>query len=282
MHGRLQGKVALITGGCSGIGLGMAELFIAEGAKVVVADINGEAGAALEPRFAGDLAFAPCDVTREADIVAALARAMSAFGGLDILVNNAGGSGAQGGVKSITAEGWDATFALNVRSAALGIHHAYPLLKERGGGSIISTASVAGLQAGYGQFAYSRCKAAVIHLSRCAAADLAADNIRVNAICPGAIVTEAYVRGRSDTAEGRAKMFGETVERAVELQPIKKPGLAEDVARVAFFLASDESVWVTGTHIVVDGGLTVGPRHAWDPTTPKLMERLFPRPTVPR
>ncbi|MBV9994898.1 MAG: SDR family oxidoreductase [Caulobacteraceae bacterium] len=278
MAQRLEGKVALITGGCSGIGLGTVELFLAEGAKVVVADRQDEKGEALERRFAERLAYAHCDVTREADIVAALARADEAFGGLDVLFNNAGAAGMLGGVEAMSAEGWDATFALLVRAPALSAHHALPLLKARGRGSIINTASVAGLQAGFGPLAYSAAKAAVIQFTRCAAAELAAQNIRVNAICPGLIATSIFGAALGATGEVASQMAAQVAARGKDMQPVRKAGLPDDVARAALFLASDDAAFVTGTYLLVDGGLTVGPRHSWDPQAPSMLGALFAGP----
>src|SRR5580658_7964584 len=265
MAGRLQDKVALITGGCSGIGLGAVELFLAEGARVVAADVQDEKGAMLEQRFPGRLRYAHCDVTDEARIAAACALAADAFGGLDILFNNAGHAGLPGGVEAMTAEGWDATFALLVRGPALGMKHALPLMKARGGGSIINTASIAGLQAGWGPLAYSTAKGAVIHMTKCAAAELSPQGIRVNAICPGLIATSIFGTAFGLPRAAADQMVAHIVENAAKAQPVKKPGLPEDIARAALYLASDDSAFVTGTHIIVDGGITVGSRHAWDP-----------------
>jgi NAD(P)-dependent dehydrogenase (short-subunit alcohol dehydrogenase family) len=264
MAGRLDGKVAVITGGCSGIGLGTVELFVAEGAKVVAADLQDEKGAMLEKRFPDKVRYAHCDVTVEADIVAALALAKSAFGGLDILFNNAGAAGLGGSVEAITAEGWDKTFALLVRGPALGMHHALPLMRERGGGSIINTASIAGLQAGWGPLAYSTAKCAVIHMSRCAAAELSPQKIRVNAICPGLIATSIFGDAMGLPRAVADQMAARVAENAAAAQPVPKAGLPEDIARAALYLASDDSAFVTGTHVVVDGGITIGGRHAWD------------------
>jgi len=265
MRGRLDGKVALITGGCSGIGLGTVELFLAEGAKVIAADLQDEKGQVLEQRFPGRLAYARCDVTQDADIAAACAKAKSEFGGLDVLFNNAGIAGMPGGVAEINADGWDAIFALLVRGPALGMHHAVPLMKERGKGSIINTASIAGLQAGWGPIAYSSAKAAVVHMTRCAAAELSPQGIRVNAICPGLIATSIFGTAIGLPRAAADQMAARVAENAAVAQPIKKPGLPEDIARAALYLASDESAFVTGTHVVVDGGITVGSRHSWDP-----------------
>ena len=275
MAGRLDGKIALVTGGCSGIGLGTVELFLAEGARVVCADLQDEKGEMLERRFPGRLAYARCDVTAEADLVAAFAKAASEFGGLDVLFNNAGSPGLMGGVADITAEGWDRTFALLVRGPAMGMKLALPLMLARGGGSIINTASVAGLQAGWGPPAYSAAKAAVIHMSRCAAAELSPQGIRVNAICPGLIATSIFGAAMGLPRAAADQMAARVADNAASAQPIKKPGLPEDIARAALYLASDESAFVTGTHMVVDGGITVGARHAWDPAAGSPFTAIF-------
>ena len=264
MAGKLEGKVALITGGASGIGLGTVELFLAEGAKVVCADLQDAKGAILEQRFAGRLAYIHCDVTQEADIAAACAKAASEFGGLDVMFNNAGAVGMLGQIGDLTAAGWDATFAMLVRGPALGIRHALPLMLARGGGSIINTASIAGLQAGWGPLAYSSAKAAVLHMSRCAAAELSPQGIRVNAICPGLIATSIFGAAMGLPRDAADQMAARVADNAAIAQPVKKPGLPEDIARAALYLASDDSAFVTGTHIIVDGGITVGSRHAWD------------------
>lgn len=264
MTGRLDGKVAVVTGGCSGIGLGTVELFAAEGACVVAADVQDAKGAALDGRFGGRVRYRRCDVTSEADIAGACGEAKSAFGGLDILFNNAGAAGAPGGVDAVTVDGWDGVFALLVRGPALGMKHAAPLMRERGGGSIINTASIAGLQAGWGPLAYSTAKAAVIHMSRCAAAELSPQKIRVNAICPGLIATSIFGTALGLERDTADQMAARIADHAAVAQPIPKAGLPHDIAAAALYLASDDSLFVSGTHLVVDGAITVGGRHAWD------------------
>jgi NAD(P)-dependent dehydrogenase (short-subunit alcohol dehydrogenase family) len=266
MLGRLDGKVALITGAASGIGLGTVELFLREGARVVAADVQDEKGAMLERRFPDTLRYIRCDVTEESQIAAACALAASAFGGLDILFNNAGHGGMPGGVDAMTAEGWDATFALLVRGPALGMKHAAPLMRERGGGSIINTASIAGLEAGWGPLAYSTAKGAVIHMTKCAAAELSPHRIRVNAICPGLIATSIFGAAIGLPRDAADQMAAMIAERAAGVQPIPKAGLPADIAAAALYLASPDSAFVSGTHLVVDGAITVGGRHSWDPT----------------
>jgi len=266
MAGRLDGKVAVITGGVSGIGLGTVELFAAEGAKIVAADIQDEKGAILEKRFPGQVVYARCDVTSEAEIAAALNKAKTEFGGLDILFNNAGISDRMTSIPEITADGWSWIFDILVRGPALGMKHAVPLMLERGGGSIINTASIAGLQAGFGPIAYSTAKAGVIHMSRVAAAQLSPQKIRVNAICPGLIATSIFGASFGLPREVADQMAARVAENAAQAQPVPKAGLPNDIAQAALYLASDAAAFVSGAHLVVDGGITVGGRHSWDAT----------------
>ena len=275
MAGRLEGKVAVITGAASGIGLGTVELFVSEGASVVAADIQDEKGAMLEKRFPGKVAYAHCDVTQEAEIEAALKLAKSEFGGLDILFNNAGISDRMTSIAEITADGWSWIFDVLVRGPALGMKHAVPLMLERGGGSIINTASIAGLQAGWGPIAYSSAKASVIHMSRSAAAQLSPQKIRVNAICPGLIATSIFGASLGLPRDVADQMAARVADNAAKVQPVPKAGMPEDIAKAALYLASEDSAFVSGTHIVVDGGITVGGRHAWDATAGSPFAALF-------
>ena len=267
MAGRLDGKVAVITGAASGIGLGAVELFVAEGARVVAADIQDEKGRMLEQRFKGKVRYAHCDVTQEIDIAAALHLAKDEFGGLDVLFNNAGISDRMTSITEVTVEGWDWIFSILVRAVALGMKHAAPLMIERGGGSIINTASIAGLQAGFGPIAYSTAKAGVIHMSRVAAAQLSPQKIRVNAICPGLIATSIFGASIGLPREVADQMAARVAENGARAQPVPKAGVPDDIAKAALYLASDDAAFVSGTHLVVDGGITVGGRHAWDTAT---------------
>lgn len=275
MAGRLDGKVAVITGAASGIGLGAVELFVAEGAKVVAADIQDEKGKLLEQRFPDAVRYAHCDVTDEAQIQAALGVAASEFGGLDVLFSNAGISDMMREIGEIDAARWDWVFSILVRGPMLGMKHAIPLMEARGGGSIVNTASIAGLQAGWGPIAYSSAKAACLHMSKVAAAQLAAKKIRVNAICPGLIATSIFGASLGLPREVSDQLAARIVEMGAFAQPIQKAGLPDDVARAALYFASDDSEFVTGTHLTVDGGITVGARHAWDPAAPSPLAALF-------
>ncbi len=275
MTGRLDQKIALITGAASGIGLGTLERFVAEGARVVAADVQDEKGAILEKRFPGTVSYLHCDVTKEEDLAAAVARAESAFGGLDVLFNNAGHGGAVGGVVETSAAAWDHTFALLVRAVIIGMKHAVPVMKRRGGGSIVNTASIAGMQAGWGPIAYSTAKAAVIHLTRVTAAELSRDNIRVNAICPGLIATSIFGASMGLPVEVADQMAARIEEAAPNFQPVPLAGVPLHIAEAALFLASEASAFISGTSLVVDGGITVGPRHSWSPqTSSPLLEAL--------
>jgi len=245
MAGRLEGKIALITGGASGIGLGTVELFLAEGAKIVCADLQDEKGAVLEQRFPGRLTYVRCDVTQEADIAAACAAAKASFGGLDVLFNNAGTGGHLGGVGEMTTAGWDAIFAVLVRGPALGMKHARAAMLARGGGSIINTASIAGLEAGWGPLAYSTAKGAVLTFTRGLAAEIGPQGVRVNAIAPGLILGSKFHEIHT-TAEG--------VRATVAGIPLGRPGNTDDVARVVVFLASEFDGFLTGITVDLNGG----------------------------
>ncbi|HEY9219839.1 MAG TPA: SDR family oxidoreductase [Phenylobacterium sp.] len=275
MAGRLDGRVAVITGAASGIGLGTVELFVAEGAKVVAADIQDEKGAMLEQRFGGAVRYARCDVTSEAEIAAAVGLASEAFGGLDILFNNAGISDGMREITEIDAERWDWIFSILVRGPALGMKHAVPAMRARGGGAIINTASIAGMQAGWGPIAYSSAKAAVLHMSKVAAAQLSRQKIRVNAICPGLIATSIFGASMGMTREVADQMAARVAQAGASVQPIPKAGLPNDIAEAALYLASDAGSFVSGTHIVVDGGITVGSRHSWDPEAMSPFAAMF-------
>lgn len=260
----LKDKVAVITGAASGIGRATVELFVAEGAKVLAADIDDEGGQSLEDAFPGLVRYQRCDVTSEDDIAVAMEIAGQTFGGIDVLFNNAGAGGSRNTLETMTGEAWDFSQSLLLRSVALGMRYALPHMKGRGGGSIINTASVAGLQAGAGAAAYSTAKAGVIHLSKVAAAEFARYDVRVNAICPGLIVTNIFSSGEPMSKGARDMIRGAMRNNAAQSQPVRKIGEGADIAQACLYLASPMSAFVTGTHLVVDGGLTIGPRHSWD------------------
>ena len=258
MGGRLAGKVAVITGAASGIGRGTAELFVREGAKVIGADLQDDKGARMAEQLGDAFRYLRCDVTDESAVKATIDAAVSAWGRIDVLFNNAGTGGALETAENVTAESFDAVMHLHVRAALFGIKHAVPHMKAQGGGSIVSTASVAGLQNGFGPILYSIAKAGIVHMTKVAAAQLGPFNIRVNAICPGLIATPIFA-----TSIGLARQVADTTVDAIAksggAQPIPRAGLPADIAEAALYLASDGSSFVNGHALVVDGGITVGP-----------------------
>jgi NAD(P)-dependent dehydrogenase (short-subunit alcohol dehydrogenase family) len=256
--GALDGRGAIITGGASGIGEATVRLFVEEGCRVLIADIQDDKGELLADDLGGDAFFLHTDVAREVDVKAAVDRAVEEFGRLDCMFNNAGIVGAVGPIESVTVEGFDATISVLLRGVFLGVKHAAPVMKEQGHGSIINTASVAGLRTGYGNHIYSAAKAAVIQLTRSVAMELGESSVRVNCICPGFIPTPMIGRARGLSIE-EADASVETVETMfAEAQPIRRSGSPEDIAKAALWLASDDSGFVNGHALVVDGGVTGG------------------------
>lgn len=259
MTGRLEGKVAVITGAASGIGRGTVDLFVREGARVIAADIQDDRGARIEEEHKGRAVYVRCDVMHEKDIEAAVLAATEHFGRLDCLFNNAGAGGARDAADGVTAEGFDSVLHLHVRAALFGMKYAVPAMRKAGGGAIVSTASVAGLQAGYGPLLYSIAKAAIVHMTRVAAVQLAADRIRANCICPGLIATNIFAAGLGVPRQIADTRLDAIAEAATHSQPIPRGGRPRDIAEAALYLASDGADWVTGQALVVDGGLTLGP-----------------------
>lgn len=247
---RLRDRVAVITGGAAGIGAATVRMFVAEGAMVVIGDMNAEAGqelvAELDDQGFGDrVRFQLVDVSDEPQVSELMRLAETDFGGIDVVFNNAGIGGAIGSILELEVEHWDQTFAVMARGVFLGIKHGGRAMRASGkGGSIINTASIAALSGKGGPLAYSATKAAVANITMNAAVELAHLNIRVNAVCPGIIFTDLMHRGRDEQA---AKVID-------EIQPLPMRGQPEHIASMVRFLASDESEFVTGTTQVVDGG----------------------------
>jgi NAD(P)-dependent dehydrogenase (short-subunit alcohol dehydrogenase family) len=256
--GRLEGRAAVITGGASGIGEATVRLFAQEGARVVIADVQDERGQRLADELGERAAYARTDVRDEAQVAAAIQVAVARWGRLDCIFNNAGAGGVTGGVEAISAAGFDDTMALLVRGVLFGMKHAAPVMREQRSGSMISTASVAGLRGGWGPHVYSAAKAAVIQLTRSIAMELAASGVRVNCICPGAIATPIFGTslGLSSPDAERGAILVEDVLASVH--PLGRAGRPDDIARAAVWLASDESSFVTGQALVVDGGMSAG------------------------
>jgi NAD(P)-dependent dehydrogenase (short-subunit alcohol dehydrogenase family) len=255
MADRLSGKVTIITGGVSGIGLASSELFLAEGAKVVAADIQDDLGAALQKRYPKDLLYVHTDVTSDAAVASLVERTVSHFGKLDVMFNNAGAGGDFSPLLELTAEGFDRTSALLIRAVLLGHRHAgRQFQKQKSGGSIISTASAAGLQGGWAPAAYTACKHAVIGVVRQAVAELSPLGIRSNAICPGVILTPIIAAAFGVPAARSDDYLEFLAKRLAKVHPIGRMGQARDIAEAACFLASDASDFVNGVALPVDGG----------------------------
>jgi NAD(P)-dependent dehydrogenase (short-subunit alcohol dehydrogenase family) len=255
---RLANKVTLVTGGGSGIGEATVRLFAAEGAAVVIADIQDDRGRRVAGELGPRAAYVHADVSREDDVRGAVAETVRRFGRLDCMFNNAGHAGVGGRIAEIPVAGFDETLGVLLRGVFLGMKHAAPVMQAQGSGSIISTASVAGMVTGLGPHVYSAAKAAVIHLTRSVAMELGEHNVRVNCICPGGIATPIFGKGLGLSIE-RAEAIVPLMKGVLEnLQPIKRSGLPDDIAQAALWLASDEATFVNGHALVVDGGLTGG------------------------
>jgi NAD(P)-dependent dehydrogenase (short-subunit alcohol dehydrogenase family) len=259
----LRGKIAIVTGGCSGIGRGTVKVLHRGGARVACVDVQDEKGHALAEELGDRALYVHADVTSESEIAAAFRHVTEHCGGIDVLFNNAGTA------EPLGSDPFDLTIfegaqRLLVHSVVLGMKYAVPSMVARGGGSIVNTASIAGLQAGYGPFAYSVAKGAVVHLSRVAAAALAKDAIRVNAICPGLIPTSIFGRALGESIAEADQRARDISERAHGWQPIRVAGSPEDIGYAVAYFASDLSRFVTGQFLAVDGGITVGPRSAWE------------------
>ncbi|TFF97427.1 MAG: glucose 1-dehydrogenase [Promethearchaeota archaeon] len=253
--GRLDDKVVIITGGASGIGKASVRLFIKEGARVIFGDIQDERGKALAEELGSNAIYLHMDVRIESEIKAAIDFAVEKFGRLDVMFNNAGFGGATGLIEEIPTDAFDVTMEVMFRSVFLGMKNAIPVMKKQGSGCIISTASVAGLRTGMAPHVYSAAKAAIIHLTRTVAVEVGEHNIRVNSICPGGIATPIFGKGLGLPQDRAERLAVLTQLFLCDIQPIKRAGLPEDVAKAALWLASDDSFFVSGHALVVDGGL---------------------------
>ncbi|MGI9053675.1 MAG: glucose 1-dehydrogenase [Ilumatobacteraceae bacterium] len=252
MSGRLEGKVAIVTGGANGIGEGSTRRFVEEGARVVIVDVQEEAGLALAKELGDAVRFVRTDVTDEDDVAAAVDHAVAEFGRLDVMFNNAGIVGVIGRIADTSTDGWDHTVAVLLRGVFLGTKHAARVMVPQGSGVIISTSSTAGILGGLGPHCYTACKHAVIGLTKSVASELASSGIRVNAISPGSTVTamtSAVISG-DHTATDKAEA------QIAAGSALGIAGFPIDIANAALYLASDEARYVTGHTLVVDAGQT--------------------------
>ncbi|WP_448624272.1 glucose 1-dehydrogenase [Geodermatophilus sp. URMC 64] len=255
MSGRVAGKVVAITGAASGLGEATARLMAAEGATVVLADIQDDRGERLAGELGGGARYVHCDVTSEPAVAGVVDTAVAEFGRLDCMFNNAGIVGAHGGIDEIPLDEYEYTMAVLLRSVFLGMKHAARVMKPQQSGVILTTASIGGLQGGLGPHVYGAAKGAVVALTKNVAAELGAWSIRVNAIAPGKILTPmnaANIVGDPDAMDEAREAFRTRT-------PLRgRIGEASDIAHAALWLASDDAGFVSGQTLVVDGGLTTG------------------------
>jgi NAD(P)-dependent dehydrogenase (short-subunit alcohol dehydrogenase family) len=266
---RLPDEVAVVTGGARGIGAGIVKRFVEEGARVVFSDLLDDKAKQLEKELGENVAFCRADSMSPSDIEALMSFAVTRFGRLDCVVNNAGAGGEGGPVAETSVEGFDRSIDLLLRGPFLGIKYALPHMQRDG--TIINVASVAGVAGGYGPHAYTAAKWGVVGLTKSVALELAERGIRVNAICPGGTATWIWAPVFPDMPAELVEQIPEIVKPWVgEDKPLGRPGLPEDIANAALWLASSESSWVTGQAIVVDGGLTVG--RPWSQTLRRIAD----------
>jgi len=274
-QGRLDGKVAMITGAASGIGRATTERFVAEGCRVVIADLQEDVGASFAAELGDAATFVPCNVVEEDQVAAAVNEATDRWGRLDVVYANAGFVGATGPMESITSDEYDKTMNVLLRGVFYVIKHAAPVMREQESGSMIATASVCGLEAGIGAHIYTVAKAGVISMMQSMALEMAEYGVRANAICPGYIATSLMAgrtRSQVDDEETQSRL-DHARDVMGHSQPMHRVGEPDDIANMALYLASDESRWVTGTAQVVDGGLIVG--KPWR-RQPKVMTEARP------
>lgn len=255
---RLDRKVAIITGAADGIGEASARLFVEEGARVIIADIDDEKGRAVAGKLGPHALYHHTDVTREADIRAVIDLAVRELGRLDCMMNNAGAAGMFAPIHDIPVDAFDRSIALLLRAAFVGIKYAVPIMRAQGAGCIINMASVAGFRTGDSDHSYAVAKAGIIQLTRTAAMELGESNIRVNCISPGFVVTGAFQKAAGMTREAYAQRVPKLKEQFATFQPIRRAGMPEDIARAALWLATDDSSFVNGANLIVDGGLSNG------------------------
>jgi NAD(P)-dependent dehydrogenase (short-subunit alcohol dehydrogenase family) len=275
MSGELSGRVAIITGGASGIGRGCAERFVAAGAKVVVADVNADDGEVTAAALGPDAAFKQTDVADRDSVDEVVAFAVERFGGLHCMFNNAGISGSRTEhLLDHDFSDFESVMAINVLGVIHGIQAAARHMKDHGGGSIINTTSIGGMQPGRGNYVYAMSKANVIMVSQSAAIDLGEHGIRVNCIAPANIESPILgnMLGQGMSEETKAAMMVEVREFLLDRQPIRRQGTPDDIAEAAMFFAGDRSSYSTGQVICVDGGMLTG-----NPTRSTALQEIVSR-----
>jgi NAD(P)-dependent dehydrogenase (short-subunit alcohol dehydrogenase family) len=260
MSSELTGKIAVVTGGATGIGRATVEHFVREGARVVIADVNRDEGTALADSLAAAAVFRETDVSDIDQVRALVEFAVQTFGGLDVLVNNAGISGPiHASFLDDDLEAFDKIFAINLRAVMVGTQAAAKYMAGNGGGSIINTSSIGGIMAGRGVITYRASKAAVIHFTKSAAIDLGVHGIRVNCLAPGSIPTTLLASSTTELeGEEREAMISSVRTTQSKKRPLNREGTVDDAAEAAVYLASDRARYVTGAVLRVDGGTAAG------------------------
>ena len=263
MAGELAGKVAIVTGGARGLGQGMVELFVEEGARVVIADLRDEEGQALAGRLGQAVRYRRTDVSKREDVQGLIDYAVSEFGGLNAICNNAGLSdNLFGPLLDADFSMFEKIMAVNVMGVMLGTQVAARHMAKHGGGAVINTSSISGIQPGFGFFTYRASKAAVVNFTKSAAIELGPNLVRVNCICPGNIPTEMGTYAAADDPDKARRIKEAVAEVRMGYQPLKRQGSPRDIAEAALYFASDRSSQVTAQILSVDGGATAGSVHS--------------------
>jgi NAD(P)-dependent dehydrogenase (short-subunit alcohol dehydrogenase family) len=247
---RLEHKVAVVTGGAQGIGQAVVEKFVAEGARVALLDIDEPRGRTEAERLGDAVRFIRCDITREADVSAAIAETVETFGKLDILVNNAGVN-TYFDATTMTEDEWEKVFAVDLKGAWLCCKHALPHMRDQGAGSIVNIASLHAFMTNYNMFPYAAAKSGMVGMTRSLALDFGKHQIRVNAICPGWVRTQLVDEWLELQPEGKA-----AEQRVLDQQPLGRMATPMEIANFVAFVASDEASYLTGAALLIDGGLS--------------------------
>ena len=259
--GKLDGKVAIITGGASGIGEATVRLFAQEGAKVVIGDIMDDHGSKLAGELGEAVEFIHAEVSEEKDVRALIRHAKKNLGQLDIMFNNAGADKVYTEFENISVKDFEWTIGLHLRATFLGMKYAVRAMKKQKAGCIINVGSVAGFQAGYSSHLYAAAKAGIIQMTKTVSWEMAPFGIRVNCVCPGGIATAIFGRAAGMSQEQALKLIPDIKKVFNVLQPIRRSGLPEDIAKAVLWLATDDSSFITGQAILVDGGILNGPNY---------------------
>lgn len=275
----MKKKVAIIVGGTSGIGAATAKLFVERGWTVVVGGRRIEKGMQLVEQLGENARFHQVDAAEESQVKSLIEATVAEFGQIDCLFNNAGIPGEQVRVADIDLDDCDRLLRTHLRGVILGMKHVAPVMCSQRCGSIVNTGSIAGRQSGFSSHIYSAAKAAVIHLTRCVAAELGEYGVRVNSVSPGAILTGIFAKGASVSDDVADRTADALAQQFALAQPIRRPGIVDDVAAAVLFLA-EEGTFITGHDLTVDGGMTVGRTFAEQAASGAEMRKTLRRAVV--